>query len=147
MELGRTIASIPFFSSYPLILPSVTLYPDIEVLDLLGFYFIFLKKSGFWTSASLLADEGGWRSMGFFAARQTVLQAFAWTAVTWGWQSGKDRLAQTSILWLRLWCIRKAWCSHLVGFSFAYIPEITQMALACNLLLAASANELPKWYL
>lgn len=59
MELGRTIASIPFFSSYPLILPSVTLYPDIEVLDLLGFYFTFLKKSGFWTSASLLADEGG----------------------------------------------------------------------------------------
>lgn len=59
MEFGRTIASVSFFSSSLLILPAVTLYPDIDALDLLAFYFTFLNKSGFWTSASLLADGGG----------------------------------------------------------------------------------------
>lgn len=108
--------------------------------------FFLREKIGFGTPPPLLADVSGWRSMGFFAACQTVLQAFAWTAVTWGWQSGKDRLAQTSILCLRLWCIIKARCSHLAGFSSAYVPETTQMAPTCNLLLAVSVNQLPKWY-
>lgn len=74
------MATVPFF---PLLTPhsAISLCLAIEVLDLPGFFF-FLKKSEFWTPAPLLADEGGWRSMGFFAARQTVLQGFAWTAVT-----------------------------------------------------------------
>lgn len=62
---------------------AISLCLDVEVLDLRGFFFFFfLKKSGLWTPAPLLAGEGGCRSMGFFAARQTGLQAFAWTAVT-----------------------------------------------------------------
>lgn len=66
-----------FLSPYSAFSPCL----DIEVHVPLQLFFE-RKKIGFGAPPPLPADVSGWRSMGFFAACQMVLQAFAWTAVT-----------------------------------------------------------------